>query len=488
MAADTSSRSIYSGDAATLAEVLKPFAKKCGVSFCRYGDEAELPKDAKLLHGADGVEGHLQLLSALHGQQGNLSFSKGIVKSTLELVLKANVVAPAWAKMSEVEKQDWVTTMVRRIRTMCRAVSQGELKAATCGAKGKAIPDWIGLLPWRKQDAASPLAAASPLETGTAAERRRRYSGKKEPESARDQLVYEVGFDFELMLPWRKKITTGPKTMAEPGLPIDIDKDDADEDHVTAEWPDGYEHTIAGVTFAHLREVVRAVRSGGSTTAGELLALTHKSTNHSIVVRQKVDRHLLLVAYEQNRQILMVKLNQFHPVDDERHQVAADHPAVVDAINFLEPLLQLYCDGKIQKQEMNEEKKKLLKGVQRVQQKAGHAAKDAAPSKRPAAADAGPTKKRKGAAAPDSMPSSPSTKPKAKAKKAMKATSAAPATKAMKETSKAATEATKTTSAGTSSTRAMKAAAVKSTSSSSELPMPEPPCSRDAILFQSFRS
>ena len=116
-------------------------------------------------------------------------------------------------------------------------------------------------------------------------------------------MQYHVSFDFEMLLPVRK-VKTDPRALPEPGLPIDVDKDEDDADVVVAEWPDSFKAEISDLTFGRLRVCFLQQRLT-SSSVGDLLVLQHSETKHSIVVRQKVDRSLLLVAYEQNLQILM---------------------------------------------------------------------------------------------------------------------------------------------------------------------------------------
>ena len=173
------------------------------------------------------------------------------------------------------------------------------------------------------------------------------------PAAAKVDAGYIYNFDAELQLPTRSK----NKGQAEPGLPIVLAASANPEDEVTAEWPDGHTAQIPNMTYTKLDLISGRSRN---SSAGDLFTMQHQESMHTVVIKQKVDRSLLLVAYEQTHQILMVKLNQFDKVDDERVQVPAAHPACVKAMAFLLPLIEAYCKGEVKKADLNTIKKEAL--------------------------------------------------------------------------------------------------------------------------------
>ena len=132
-----------------LLPVLLEFAREHGPNFCTWDNENEKSNSSKLIHGENGVEGHHKLLGCLHKLTENLSFQRLMVLNVLQNIHTAmgEEKDPAiqekwWLKDKHIEK--WKTDMCARIRNMCRAISQGELKAR--GAKKK--PSWLQSLPW----------------------------------------------------------------------------------------------------------------------------------------------------------------------------------------------------------------------------------------------------------------------------------------------------------------------------------------------------
>ena len=149
-------------NAEELLKAFLPLAMAKGLSFCRYADEQQLTAKAKLVHGAKGVEGHHELLLALKRIQPNLSFTKLAVHKALELLLQEeSIQKDIRFKMTEDDKRDWQTVMKRRVRNMCRVVTQGERKADNTGKPVK----WVANLPWN----ASNASAAAPTTTATTA-------------------------------------------------------------------------------------------------------------------------------------------------------------------------------------------------------------------------------------------------------------------------------------------------------------------------------
>jgi hypothetical protein len=322
----------FGGTADELYEILKKCASENGASFCRYRDESAIVTEAKLVHGDDGVEGHLGLLTELHSLQANLSFTKVLVDEALGKIFAD--FKDEW-KMKNGDLDDWRVTLQRRIRNLCRCVSQGGVKSA--GAQ------WVKNLPWNLSSGAPASSAASSVPV------------KKKPAI---EVPYKYEFDMELLLPVRIK----PGGAAEPGLPLATLNAEGSslDDEVVAEWPDGHTAKIPGMTYGKVELLTkRGCKHTGGT--GDLFASEHVESKNNVCIKQKVDRRLLLVVYEQTHQILMVKLADFGKIEDERHQVLATHPACVGGLAFLKPLIEKYCRGEIKKTELPQKKGDALK-------------------------------------------------------------------------------------------------------------------------------
>ena len=156
-------RSSWKGTAQQLADVLLPLATD--VSFCAYSSECRLVTQAKL-HIKDVLK-HSVLLEALKNLQGNLSFTQKVVEGALRIVLKHQ----KW-KLSQAEGDSWVSVLGRRIRNLCRVVSQAEQKDRPA--------KWVHHLPWMKKCI---VALGAPLvrrrRRGRRRVRRRRRSRRR---------------------------------------------------------------------------------------------------------------------------------------------------------------------------------------------------------------------------------------------------------------------------------------------------------------------
>jgi hypothetical protein len=326
----------FTGTVDELEAAMMPLAE-LHCAFCTYSDESKSVKDAKVVHGVRGVEGHSELLQALYSIQPNLSFSKGLMEGALELMLKKS--AKKW-RMTIPEQADWMTTMTRRIRNLCRVVSQAQLKQPP--------QTWLKHVPLIVTPPSAKKAVKSPAK-------------------------YKYTFDNELQLPVRTRLSDN---FAEPGLPMTADSNLDSDGFLMAEWPDGEMAAMPGMTPESLRGMIKA--KAGS--CGELFGMDHKDSNNRVSLRQKVDRTLLMVAYEQTKILVCVRMNLFAKIEDERCQTDPEHPACKAAVEFMKPLVVKYCSGKVERAKLNELKHQMLQdqGVKSIQK--------SVPMKRPASA------------------------------------------------------------------------------------------------------
>ena len=310
------SREHYRGDAAKLTEALMEFATKDGPSFIKYADEQKATAQAKLLHGKSGVEGHYEVLSRLKALQCNLSFTRAAVLSSLDEVLATH--RQNW-RMNSAEAMDWRETIARRLRNMCRAVSQGESK--------RPGSSWVQQLPWR-------CAQAEPQTSASAK--------KADDNQADDGKV--AFFDREVLLPWRP---SGPAGNSKDfGLPIDVERMTR-EGLATATFCDGSEAPIKGVEFSQLLTLLSP--RGRAAAQGELFSINHKESNHALVVKQKVVRSLLLVLLEQQRQVLMIRLDVFGHVQDHHKQLPQGNVVLEKGVSFMKEIAIKYSNGEVQR-------------------------------------------------------------------------------------------------------------------------------------------
>ena len=109
----------YRGEPKQLAARLMPLAISRGKSLCRYPCETEKIEDAKVI--AKAMQAEDDLILALYDENNAMAYTKKQMEQGLQIVL--NERQKTW-KMSDVECADWKETMCRRIRNMCRCISQ----------------------------------------------------------------------------------------------------------------------------------------------------------------------------------------------------------------------------------------------------------------------------------------------------------------------------------------------------------------------------
>ena len=88
---------------------------------------------------------------------------------------------------------------------------------------------------------------------------------------------------------------------------------------------------------------------------------THCTTNHKVRVAQRTDRSLLMVIYEQARQICQVRVDAFDKnMSEQVQRLPADHPVIVMAGEFMTTIAKDFCEDKIKKEDLLEARKTRL--------------------------------------------------------------------------------------------------------------------------------
>ena len=132
-------RDWFIGNPLKLIEVLVKVGRIEGPRICSYADEGDQCSKAKLIHGECGVQGAHALLAELYEVQPNLSFARRTLQYALKQTLDTLNGEPGW-NLSPPECLDWVETHQKRIRNLCRVVSQGQYKVRKVS--------WVKALPW----------------------------------------------------------------------------------------------------------------------------------------------------------------------------------------------------------------------------------------------------------------------------------------------------------------------------------------------------
>ena len=155
------------------------------------------------------------------------------------------------------------------------------------------------------------------------------------------------------MLPWR----IGANSTKETGLPVTIPPNAKDTDFVVGQWHDGQTTVVKSMTYGKLKELSRSNRG---QSCGIEYEIEGKETKHRIVLVQKIDRRLLLIMREQNKQICEVKLSAFAPIQDETKRIASNHPATVAALKIMIPLAEGFAKGSLMRTELFKKRDELL--------------------------------------------------------------------------------------------------------------------------------
>lgn len=77
-----------------------------------------------------------------------------------------------------------------------------------------------------------------------------------------------------------------------------------------------------------------------------------------VIVAQRVDRHLLVSIYEQQRHVCAVRANFWGGIGDEHKQMPPDHPVLIAVTKFMTPFAQAFADGTVLRENLKTERDK----------------------------------------------------------------------------------------------------------------------------------
>ena len=138
-----------------------------------------------------------------------------------------------------------------------------------------------------------------------------------------------------------------------------IESDLLPTDLVKAKWPDGSELYVPGITVKQFNAMLtREVKL--QTGTGILKSLTHKLSKQLVSVQQRVDRKLLIVIFDQGRQVLMINMDLFGPVVNHHVQELPDSVTLVKAVAFITKIADRYAAGEIAKDDLKAVRDKML--------------------------------------------------------------------------------------------------------------------------------
>jgi hypothetical protein len=378
-------RSTFHGDLYKLTEDIANLQKKKGKKgFLVYEDENKTAAKSKLIRGAKGIDANLEFLKIAHDHQKNLSFNKSTVKAVMQKVAITNKLKFT----DEKEKDNWIEVMICRWRNICKHVSAAEVRQVK--------PKWLSILPWIKgesndeeqaeeeeqsdpdevedpvsekeieQSEPAQKARSDPVADGDSsiadeveAEEPAKKGEKEKQKKEEPAKTYQTRFSTELMLPLRNEENDGPPRWEVGAILNDRDPSVRDEEKIRAGWPDGFEESLQE-TIGYLRGLTR---TSGHQKMDEHWSMEHVKTANHISIQQRTDRALLMVIYEQGKQICSVRVDKFGEVPNQE-RLPPDSEVVERAVEFLRPLAEKYAKDEITDKELlKQEKDKQLQTI-----------------------------------------------------------------------------------------------------------------------------
>jgi hypothetical protein len=189
---------------------------------------------------------------------------------------------------------------------------------------------------------------------------------------AAQEIQFFYGWSDELNLAYRQVVRADGTPHGRQEVSDAIDRkavmDEEPSAFYVATWPDASRYEIADKTNAEVLGLLAGAQHAASKTlvAWEGVVAT---TKHSIEIKQRKDRHLLLSIYEQAKWIAGVPICNFGvepmpmtaDVPPRPEHVPDDDPRAVAALAFLQPLAEEYCKGEWTAKELTEAKQQKLK-------------------------------------------------------------------------------------------------------------------------------
>ena len=112
----------------------------------------------------------------------------------------------------------------------------------------------------------------------------------------------------------------------------------------------------------------------------------HIETKHKVTVQQRVDRILLLLLCEQQRQVLQIRMNIFGEIKNEKEQLPIKDPVLMKAMEVMVPLAKKFVNNELRRTELKAARDEALRSLPLPGPKP-------AVAKRPAASHHDPEKK-----------------------------------------------------------------------------------------------
>ena len=290
-----------------MADTIREYAQEKGRLWLDY-DECKKTDDAKVL--PDKIIASYALLGLLHKKHTtNLSFKQRDVTEAIGLAM--DKVEPAWFGVLPQDRDDYVTTMTRRLRNLCRVVAN---------TKKNSKAAWLLGLPWKENEKDSD------------------DSDSEEPVvSKKPAAEVSYGFLAEIGQVYRRYGSDEERTDN-----ISIPSDADDDAPVIATFQDGTDAPIPALSCGQWRQIQTGRQN--LQNANTVFTGMHKDTKHKITValRREDGRHTLMSIFEQSRQICQINIEKFGPLAEPRTEIKA--------AAFMTDIAKEYCRGTFERE------------------------------------------------------------------------------------------------------------------------------------------
>jgi hypothetical protein len=192
-----------------------------------------------------------------------------------------------------------------------------------------------------------------------------------------DDAAFSYKWNREIMRAERVRLGGLPEIALETQLPSGAAPGGADFE---ATFSDG-KHAIPGFTNDDVRKMLAGL-GGPRDTLKRLFESEHVATHNKIFLVQRLDHKLLCEMKEQSRSLTTVTVSMFGEVpvgpNGECIHVADDHPALLNALEFMKPLVLKYCADEVRVDQFAAWKKEAMKEMRAAKKKDDDLAKKSA--------------------------------------------------------------------------------------------------------------
>ena len=179
-------------------------------------------------------------------------------------------------------------------------------------------------------------------------------NNKTVEESKNEEQSYFYNFDDELMLAYRSTSNTKHKELC---MPIVLPPAFKYDDPLVAHWDDGDVRSIPGITWGKYGNM----QDPSARTASSVLwKAVQKGTNHKLTIVQRVDRNLLIILKEQQKQVLGMRLDHFGSIPDQSKPLPPNSEILNKATSVMKEIGMQFATGELQRADLIPYRNKML--------------------------------------------------------------------------------------------------------------------------------